>query len=282
MRIPKHSFWAISPNHMAQMLDTLRAAPKAELADLQRSAGPAQVDVLQGVAVIRISGVLVKETNTWLRALGFISSRDIARQVDIAARDESVGAIVLWIDSPGGSTDGISELGDAVYAARARKPIVAQVDGCCASAGYWVASQTNKIYASKLDEVGSIGVRMLLYDLSKLFQAEGVEPVVIDTGKYKSAGAIGTEITDEHRAYFQDIVDKTFAEFIAVVGRGRNMQAAAVRNLADGRVWLADDAKALGLIDGIQGLDATVGAMLGMLKQSRVRTARAKAARMGM
>lgn len=208
------------------------------------------------VALIRIRGVMEKLPSLFLSLFGGTSTALVRRAVEKAAADEEVEAIMLVIDSPGGSVDGLAELADAIYAARQTKPVTAQIDGMAASAGYYVASQASSIVAHRMDMVGSIGTLLLLYDYSKMFEEEGIEAVAIDTGEYKSAGVMGTEITDAQRADFQRIVDAYFADFKAMVRRGRNVPQ--LDELADGRVFMAKEALKNGLIDGIQTFEQTL------------------------
>src|SRR5699024_4511213 len=127
----------------------------------------------------------------------------IRAAVQSAMADDAVDNIVLVIDSPGGSTAALSDLGDTIAWAREHKTIISQVDTMAASAAYYVAAQTSKIYAGRMDLVGSIGVRMTLYDYSKAFGDAGIKAIPIDTGEFKSAGEIGTEITEAQIAEFQ-------------------------------------------------------------------------------
>ena len=209
----------------------------------------------EGVGLIKIRGVMDKFEGWNTSYLGSVVR---ARQAVLSAlNDKDVSALMLVLDTPGGSVDGLSELGDAVYKARQSKMVVAQVDGMAASAGYYVASQADKIYAHRMDMVGSIGTRMMLYDFHKMFEKEGVEAVPIDTGKFKSAGAEGTEITKEQRADFQRIVDTYYQDFLNMISRGREMDVKNVKPLADGRVFIGQEAVDNGLIDGLQTFEET-------------------------
>lgn len=238
---------------------------------------PPQIATMKGdTAIIDVQGVMVKR-ESWFTALGYgASTLAVARAVDEAVADEKVKSIVLNIDSPGGTVDGQHALVEAVQKARKAKPVIAQVDGLAASAGYWLASAADAIYAGPGDEVGSIGVRLMLYDFSRAFENAGVEAVPIDTGKYKSAGAFGTEITDDQRAYFQTMVDAYFRDFYADVRRGRKLSDARAKEVSDGRTFIARDALDLGLIDGIGNLESTLKAARRLTGRSN-QTAKARA-----
>ena len=256
---PSAPVWAMETAHYERMLRS--AATFTFTADLKPESLAARADVpLQvlpgGVGLIRIRGVMDKLPSLFLQLYGGTSTAAVRRTVEAAARDPKVSAILLAIDSPGGSVDGLAELGDAILAAREVKPVVAQVDGWAASAAYYAASQATKIYAHRMDMVGSIGVRLGLYDWHRLFEKEGVEAVPIDTGEHKSAGMQGTEITEAQRAEFQRVVDGYFADFKAAVRRARNVPE--LDALADGRMFFAAEAVESGLIDGVQSFEETL------------------------
>jgi signal peptide peptidase SppA len=137
--------------------------------------------------------------------------------------------------------------------------VVAQVAGMAASAAYYLAAQADKIYAGRMDLVGSIGTVLPMEDLSRLYAAAGVEMLTFATGPFKGAGWPGTEITPAQREYFQGITDAFFADFLAAVRRGRKVEG--LKAVADGRVFLAAEAKANGLIDGIRSLEDTIGGL---------------------
>jgi signal peptide peptidase SppA len=232
------------------------------------------ISVVGRTAIVHVDGVM------WKGSWG-CCTLEIRRCIEAAAADPEIDAILLRFDTPGGSVDGLAELGDAVFAVRQRqaKPVIAQVDGMCCSAGYYVASQADEIRSGRMDTIGSIGTRMLLYDWHVLFEKEGIEAVPIDTGAYKSTGALGTEITPEQRAFLQEYVNAYFADFKAVIGRGRQaLRGERLDAIADGRWWDAPKALQLGLIDRLASLDETL-AELAAAGQQAARSARTATAR---
>lgn len=251
MELMTSNVWAIEPQAFDRIL---RMAAKLSAMDLRDVEAQERGDfrVQSGVARIPVRGPLVKSVGLIEEILGFSSTAEIHQMVVNAAADESVKKILLEIDSPGGSVSGLADLADAIFEARDIKPVIAQVDGMAASAAYQIGSQATEMFAGREDMVGSIGVRLMLYDFSQMFENEGVEAVPIDTGEFKSAGALGTEITERQREDFQRIVDKFFDGFVGAVVRGRGMTDAAVRAVGDGRIFIGQDAVDNGLIDGIQ------------------------------
>ncbi|KPK71191.1 MAG: hypothetical protein AMJ84_06510 [Acidithiobacillales bacterium SM23_46] len=216
------------------------------------------MSLIDDVAIIHISGILTKLPGIWQIIYGGTATSLIGEAVREAGSDKAIRAILLKIDSPGGSADGLAEVADALWEVRGRMPLYAQVVGMAASAAYYLASPAKRIYAQRMDLVGSIGTRLMLYDWSRFFANAGVEAVPIDTGPYKSAGALGTEVTAEQRQYFQGIVDAFFDDFVSQVARGRSMTPDAVRTVADGRIYPANTAFSLGLIDGLQSFETTL------------------------
>lgn len=219
------------------------------------------------VAVIPIRGVMVKEPYYDDE----VSTIAIRRAVDEAAGNPSVKAIMLLADSPGGSVAGLEELGDAVDAAGKVKRVVTQVDGMCCSAMYELACHTSAIYAGRDHIVGSIGTRLHVFDWSKFAENLGIESVPIDTGEFKSTGAWGTKLSDNQRAYLQEIVDAFQVNFTSTVQRGRKMTAEQVELVATGRVWTGSQAVGLSLTDGVQKPSETMAQLSAAAPQQSTR-----------
>lgn len=249
--IPFSNIVALSPYAEPALLDMARAFPGLVAAGaVIRDAPVMRID--NAVAVIPIRGILTKRSNLWSRIFGDSTYESIRNDIGAALDDKAVKQIMLDVDSPGGDADGVDEAAETIYQARQIKRVTARVDGMAASAAYWMASQADKIEMSAMDMVGSIGVRMLVYDWSKMFEEAGIKAIPIDTGEYKSAGAMGTPLTENQQQHFQDLVDGMFAQFKSAVARGRGMSKSAVNEVADGRMFLGSDAKAAGLVDSIR------------------------------
>lgn len=257
----------------------VQAGPAVELAKNRFS--PLRVE--GAVATVNVTGTLMKDLPDWVMFYweGLVSdTRRIQRAVETAAADPEIETIVLRLDSPGGSADGLAEAGAAVFAARAVKPVIAQVDGLAASAAYYLAANASEIRMGRMDEVGSIGTLIYLLDASKAYAEAGLEAVVLKTSWFKGAAFEGTEITPEQRAEFQRIVDEYFADFRAVVQRGRGMTAEQLAAVADARVWLGADAMRLKLADRIMSMDETLQELRNQAAErsaSRARTQQARA-----
>ncbi len=174
------------------------------------------------------------------------------------------------VDSPGGSTDGLSESTDLLAQAKQKKRIVVQSLGIIGSAAYQLSSQAHRIYAGRTHLIGSLGARLQLLDFSKMFERLGVRVVNIDGGsKFKSAGAVGSPISDEQVEYFEGIVDVFIEDFKQAVQRGRGMTRATVDRLFDGAVHTGEAALSLRLIDGVQAIRKTMQELATGRQQAR-------------
>lgn len=219
-----------------------------------------------GCCVVPMIGPMVKYGGFW-----GCSSLNTQAAVMAAAKDPACTSIMLYIDSPGGSVAGISELGAAVAMAAQSKPVVAQVSDLCASAAYWVASQASKVYANKMGLVGSIGVYSVIEDYSKMFEQMGVSVQVVGTGEFKGMGEPGTKVTPEQVKYVQEMVNAANEQFMGAVAAGRGMDIRNVKKASDGRVFSASEAVSMGLIDKVQSMDQTMAQMMGPKKSRSAR-----------
>ncbi len=190
------------------------------------------------VGVVKVEGVIV-------------DSRETIDQIERYLDDDSIAAVVLRVDSPGGVVGAAQEIHDEVKRLAARKPVVVSMGSVAASGGYYIACPARKIFANQGTITGSIGVVMEITNLEGLFQWMKVKNVVIKSGEFKDAGSPYREMTPKERAYLQGIVDNLFLQFENAVAKGRNLDLEKVHKLADGRVYTGLQAKDLGLVDEI-------------------------------
>lgn len=211
------------------------------------------------VGILPIYGVIAHRLDMMSEMSGGVSTDRVAREFDAQMADPNVVAIVLDIDSPGGSVGGVAELADRIHAARGTKPIVAVANTLAASAAYWLAAQADEVVATPSALVGSIGVYGVHFDISKAMEMEGVVPTIISAGKYKVEGSELSPLTDEARAAEQSLVDEFYGMFTKAVARGRGVSATAVRGgFGEGRVVPAGQAVSLGMADRVATLEETV------------------------
>ncbi len=214
------------------------------------------------IAVIYVDGVIINgrgQSSLWNEHGG---TDNIIRQLHDARDDNSVKAIVLRINSPGGSVTATQEVGEEILKIRAAgKIVVASMGDIAASGGYWLAAMTDKIYANSTTLTGSIGVYMPYANWQELLQKIGIRQEKIKSGIHKDILSPDRPMTEEERKIIQTIVDQMYDQFVDVVAEGRKMDHNAVRLLADGRIYTGIQAKELGLVDDLGNLyDAIDGA----------------------
>jgi protease-4 len=206
------------------------------------------------VAVIPVQGVIHGGASSGAELTPV--SLTIAR-LNRAARDSRVEGVLLVVDSPGGGITASDVLHRRIKQFRERdgKPVVVLMGDLAASGGYYIAAATDKIVAHPTTVTGSIGVMMPLYDMTGLMEKVGVRDESITTGPFKDIGSPFVEKTEEQRRkereILRGIIDSMYERFIEVVAQGRGLDPAAVRDLADGRIFTSAVAREKGLIDMI-------------------------------
>lgn len=204
-----------------------------------------------GVALIPVHGVIAKRMNLFGRISGGTSSEIIARDFQAAVEDPDVRAILLDVDSPGGTVDGTEALALRVYAARAIKPVTAFANGLMASAAYWIGSAAQAIVIEETGAAGSIGVVQAHYDYSEADKQAGVKRTYIYAGKYKTAGNTAEPLNPESIEYLQSGVDYIYSLFVDTVARHRGVTIAQALAMAEGRIFIGRQALDIGLTDVI-------------------------------
>ncbi len=215
------------------------------------------VTVPDRVAVINISGTIASGADSrdtiFSQAEG-ITSGSIMKQIREAAADDSVKALVLRIDSGGGSATAAEEVGRELkrFKEKTKKPIVSTMGNTGASAAYWIAAcASDKVYANATTLTGSIGVYMPYMNTEELFKKIGITSNKIKSGPYKDIMSSDRPMTPEEQAILQNIVNEIYEQFVTTVAVGRKMEESKVKTLADGRVYTGLQAKNLGLVDEI-------------------------------
>jgi len=202
------------------------------------------------IGVIRISGMIVSGTDSGGLFAAVAGSESVMEQLRRAARDPSIKAVVLRLNTPGGTTAASQEIALEVdRLRRAGKKVVVSMGDVAASGGYWIASRCDKIVANPGSITGSIGVIMETQDLQGLYEKLGMDPVVFKSGPHKDMGSPARDITPEEQQIFQSMVNDMYEQFVATVSDGRDLDPAQVRKLADGRVFTGSQALENGLVD---------------------------------
>lgn len=169
-----------------------------------------------------------------------------------------VKAIVVRIDSPGGAVAPTQEIFEEIQRSKKQKPFVASMGGMATSGGYYIAAACDKIVANPGTLTGSIGVIMQLTNVEDLMKKIGVKGVNVKSGQNKDIGSPFQPLSPEGKEILQSLVDNVHGQFVAAVAKGRSMDEAQVRKLADGRVYSGAQAKDLGLIDQFGTLEDAI------------------------
>lgn len=258
--------WAIETGWLSEMIYSvehglIEMRNESELEDY----GIGAKSVYDGkVRIIPVMGAIFKGFSKY----GGTSSIAVRREIKQAVQDSNTDAIVLHMETPGGVVSGIDELAQEVNRATATKPVLVHADDLLASAGVWVASQATSIAANRAAEVGSIGTITTLIDSSEAAESEGIKVHVITTADFKGTGVPGAPITDEQLAEVRRRVEAKNAMFMDAVMSGRNMNGEQLSRVNDGRLFGANEAIGLGLIDKVQSFEETIADALAIVQEN--------------
>jgi protease IV len=183
---------------------------------------------------------------------------DVIETLERFRRQDGTVAVVLRIDSPGGAVAPSQEIYDEVWRVREQKPVIASLGNVAASGGYYIASAANEIVADPGTITGSIGAIMSVPYYAPLADKIGFSEETVKSGRFKDTGHPLRKLSPDERTLLQNMVDDVLGQFVEAVARGRNMPAARVRTLADGRIYSGTQAVASGLVDRLGGLESAV------------------------
>ena len=217
-----------------------------------------------GIAVLPLYGVVTQRGNMVddISGPGSTSTQQFTSALRQVLADDTVGQILIDIDSPGGSVYGVAELASEIVKARAQKPVVAVANSLAASAAYWIGCSASEFYVTPGGEVGSIGVWQAHFDYSKALEEEGVKTTLVSAGKFKVEGNPYVPLDPEAQAFMQSRVDDYYNAFIQAVAVGRGVTVDDVRNgMGEGRVLGSDAALAQHMVDGIASFDDVLARM---------------------
>lgn len=230
--------------------------------------GPADTDrgyeVVAGVAIIPVTGTLVQKLGTLRPYSGMMGYDGIRAMVSMALEDESVHAIVLDIDSPGGEVSGCFDLVDAIYTARGVKPIWSILTESAYSAAYAIASASDRIVVPRTGGTGSVGVICAHVDFSKALSQAGIEVTLITYGARKADGNEYNPLEKAARERFQADVDAMGDLFVETVARNRNISTAQVRN-TQAATYLGAAGVQIGFADAVMAPDEAFRSLLAEL-----------------
>lgn len=252
---------------LAPVVATQAMAVEGAKLDVPRSAGAVVVLPLRGV---------IDQHRSWYAGVSVDELSDVLGKL---VADESVGAIVLQWDSPGGNVFGVPEFTETIRSYRAVKPIYSLADAEAYSAAYWLGSAASKMFVIPSGGVGSIGVWTAHSDFSKAYEAEGIKVTLISSTPEKVEGNPWEPLSDAARASMQEEVDSYYGMFVDAVAKNRGLSANKVKaDFGTGRTVMAQPALEAGMVDGIATLPELLGAVIPRKKGSARATAEARLA----
>lgn len=239
-------------------------------------AGPWREDRVQGsgpdkIAVVEVEGEIVSSVDGLIEDVA--AAEEITSQLRQARRDDAVKAVVLRVNTPGGSVVASEEiLGEISELRDEGKPIVTSMREVAASGGYLISTGTSRIVAHPSTLTGSIGAIMVLLNVEEAAGKLGIEPIVIKSGRFKDVGSPFREMSRRERRMLQRVIDQAYQRFVDAVASGRDLSRDEILDVADGRVLTGTDAQAAGLLDELGNLDDAIAAAreLADLEQARV------------
>ena len=206
------------------------------------------------IAVIYLQGQMVGDKATEDTSGALANSGDIVRYLRKATDDPSIRAIVLRVNSPGGTPVAAEEIIDQINRTRAKKPVVISMGDMATSAAYFVSSQADRIVANPDTFTGSIGVIWVFRNKTKYYGDEGIDFYIAKSGNYKDLGSDWRGLSSGEKESVQGIINQSYSRFVQSVATGRHLPLDQVKQIADGRVITGYDAKNLGLVDQLGGL----------------------------
>ncbi|MDQ6971808.1 MAG: signal peptide peptidase SppA [Mariprofundaceae bacterium] len=232
-------------------------APAIEFRAYLSSLGSEQGEGKEGIGILTASGAI----SDGMLGSGGVNGDAFSELVDQATDDDSIRAVVLRIDSPGGSVLASETIRASLQALQqSGKPLVVSMAGMAASGGYWIAAEADEIWTAPTTLTGSIGVFGVFPNLSGGLDKLGIHSDGVGTTATAGAMRPDRPLSPVMADVLQAGVDHIYAEFLDIVGRGRHLDAANVRELAEGRVWSGSDAVRLGLADHLGGIDDAIAA----------------------
>jgi len=221
------------------------------------------------IAVVPIKGVITSENSASIFG-ETLSSREIAEEIRSLKDDTSVKAILIDINSPGGSPVASEEISRAIEDTKKEKPVYAIINDVGASGGYWIGASADKLYASKLSIVGSIGVTSAGLGFENFIKEYNITYRQQTAGKYKDIGTPFKEPTNEEEEIIQKLLDNLHLEFKKHISINRNISLEDLEQYSQGQIFLGQEAKEIGLIDDIGYYDSTITELKNITSQNAI------------
>jgi len=216
---------------------------------------PRSMGTGDAVAVIQLDGTITSAPQDYFTTTGITPER-VRSLLDQADADPAIKAVVVRVNSPGGSVVASDEIYNALRAYE--KPLVISMGDTAASGGFYIACGGDYMMAHPDTLTGSIGVISQFFNAEELLEKVGVDAVVITTGEFKDIGSLYRDMTDEGKGIWRSILDQVYEDFVTVVAEARDLPREDVREVADGRVFTGRQALEMGLLDGVGTRQAAI------------------------
>lgn len=262
MKVDQDKLWAGSEEASHAYFQAMQSVSQMKAGgdddeDDDESGDPRLLDIQDGVAIISIHGTLVNSSNWYNKYFGMVGYSEIREALLAAAGDPSVTHILLDVSSGGGTVSGVEDTAKLIRLINDRvKPVFAHIDGIGASAAYWLACSSSKVYAGKTAVVGSIGVIAVHREYSEYYKAQGIGVKVLRAGSEKALANPNEPLTKAGEAQIMQAIDAVYEVFVDHVAamRGKSYDYTD-KNMADGKEFIGQAAVDTGLIDGILTFD---------------------------
>lgn len=271
----KLNLWAGSPESYEDVLTSLKRIDELSEEEIQRRADAWSdsqdeeglthdlLSMEDGVAVITINGSMVDGSTGWWGAwLGVVGYEDIKEAILVGIKNNPTSFIFDW-NTPGGSVSGIEEMSNFIKDLSEQYATVSYTSSMCCSAGLWLATSTDEFYASKMSQVGSIGVIAIHREYTEMLKMDGITPTVLRSAPYKALGNPYEKLSDKAKAKIEEDIKTAHDFFVEAVAVNCNLSLDYVaETIATGEVWYGQGAKDRGLINGVATYDEVFGKLV--------------------
>lgn len=260
------SVWAIMPEKMevimsflSHRLKNIPVMSQDVHHEIDAAAQRSTANISGSIAILPIVGTVTQRMDLMSALSGGTSTNMVGKEFDRLVNDSDIAAIILEVDSPGGSVYGLEELSTKIRNARGKKPIVAIANSLMASAAYYIGSAADEIVVTPGGEVGSIGTIAIHLDTSAADEKDGLKYTIVKAGDFKAIGNSYEPLDDVAKEYLQQMVDQYYSMFISAVSANRGISEDDVKkNYGQGKVFVANEAVKQGLADRVETLDQTI------------------------
>lgn len=259
--------WCMEQTAFRGMVGQLRGwlnagCPRAESEVRQSRATMSGGKKRKDIAVLSLSGSLDHRMSIWMAWMGGTSTADFGAAFDAAMDDESVKAVLINVNSPGGNYSGTPEAATKIYKRRGEKPIIGIADTMAASAAYWIGSAVDKLFVTQSGNVGSVGVFSIHEDWSAALANEGVKISIMRVPEFKAEGTPYEPLTEDFVKHESEQLGRIYGEFVDAIAKNRGTSVANVRETyGKGRVVDARQAVSLGMADGVATFEQVLNRM---------------------